>query len=54
MFNARLAWLATYMGHVDIASTHIYLNPTAELFDEVSTRFRNHYLQQVQTQGEPS
>jgi site-specific recombinase XerD len=52
--NARLAWLATYMGHVDIASTHIYLNPTAELFDEVSTRFRNHYLQQVQTQGEPS
>ena len=52
--NARLAWLATYMGHVDIASTHIYLNPTAELLDEVSTRFRNHYLQQVQTQGEPS
>jgi site-specific recombinase XerD len=52
--NARLPWLATYMGHVDIASTHVYLNPTAELFDEVSTRFRNHYLQQVQTQGEPS
>ena len=52
--NARLAWLATYMGHVNIASTHIYLNPTAELLEEVSTRFRNHYLQQVQTQGEPS
>jgi len=52
--NARLPWLATYMGHVDIASTHVYLHPTAELLDEVSTRFRNHYLQQVQTQGEQS
>jgi site-specific recombinase XerD len=52
--NARLPWLATYMGHVDIASTHVYLNPTAELLEEVGTRFRSHYLQRVQTQGERS
>ena len=52
--NARLPWLATYMGHVNIASTHVYLNPTAELLDEVSSRFRNHYLQHLQTQGERS
>lgn len=52
--NARLPWLATYMGHVDIASTHVYLTPTAELLDVVNSRFRSHYLEQVQTQGEPS
>jgi len=52
--NARLPWLATYMGHVDIASTHVYLHPTAELLDEVGRRFRSHYLQQVKTQGERS
>lgn len=52
--NARLAWLATYMGHVDIASTHVYLHPTAELLQEVSSRFRSHYLQQVRAQGERS
>lgn len=52
--NARLPWLATYMGHVDIASTHVYLHPTAELLQEVNSRFRSHYLQQVQTQGERS
>ena len=52
--NARLAWLATYMGHVDIGSTHVYLHPTAELLEEVGSRFRSHYLQHVKTQGEQS
>jgi site-specific recombinase XerD len=52
--NARLAWLATYMGHVDIASTHVYLHPTAELLEAVGSRFHSHYLQHVQTQGERS
>ena len=52
--NARLPWLATYMGHVDIASTHVYLHPTAELLEAVSSRFHSHYLQHVQIQGERS
>jgi site-specific recombinase XerD len=45
--NARLPWLATYMGHVDIHSTHVYLQATAELIDEVNRRFYNHYLHKV-------
>jgi site-specific recombinase XerD len=52
--NGRLPWLATYMGHVEIASTHVYLNPTIELLQEVGNRFRSHYLRYVQTQGERS
>lgn len=49
--NARLAWLATYMGHVDIRSTQVYLQPTAELLEQVNGRFHRHYLQHVTTQG---
>ncbi len=49
--NARLAWLATYMGHVNIQSTQVYLQPTSELLEQVNGRFHHHYLQQVKTQG---
>jgi site-specific recombinase XerD len=49
--NARLACLSTYMGHVNIGSTHIYLRPTAELLEHVNGRFHRHYLQHVSTQG---
>jgi len=49
--NARLAWLATYMGHVDIHSTQIYLQPTAELIEQVNRRFYNYYLHQVKPNG---
>lgn len=45
--NARLAWLSTYMGHVDIHSTQVYLQPTAELIEQVNHRFHNHYLNQI-------
>ena len=49
--NARLPWLATYMGHVDVHSTQVYLQPTAELVEQVDRRFHNHYLYQVKSQG---
>lgn len=50
--NARLPWLSTYMGHVDIVSTQVYLRATPELTKEVVRRFHNYYLQQIKTNGE--
>jgi len=49
--NALLPALATYMGHVDISSTRVYLQPTAELLQQVNQRFRNHYLKNIHTEG---
>lgn len=50
--NARLPWLATYMGHVDIHSTQVYLRATPELTEEVARRFHDYYRQQIRTYGE--
>jgi site-specific recombinase XerD len=52
--NARLPALATYMGHVDISSTHIYLQPTAELLEQVNQRFHNYYLHHIGPKGAQS
>ena len=52
--NARLPALATYMGHVKITSTQIYLQATAELLSEVDRRFHDHYLHHVASKGNPS
>lgn len=49
--NARLPALATYMGHVSVCSTHIYLRPTAELLEQVNNRFHNHYLHNLKAKG---
>jgi len=49
--NVRLPWLATYMGHVDIHSTQVYLLATPELIEQVDQRFHNHYLHQVKSEG---
>jgi site-specific recombinase XerD len=49
--NARLPTLATYMGHVDISSTQVYLQPTVELMGEVNRRFHNHYLNHLASKG---
>jgi site-specific recombinase XerD len=49
--NARLPALATYMGHVDISSTRVYLQPTAELLGEVDRRFHDHFLRHVISKG---
>jgi len=50
--NARLPWLATYMGHVNIQSTQVYLRATAELLEQVDQRFHRHYIEHVQPRGE--
>jgi site-specific recombinase XerD len=50
--NALLPALATYMGHVDIRSTHIYLQATPELFEEANKRFLKHYRKHIKNQGE--
>ncbi len=49
--NARLPWLATYMGHVEVHSTHVYLQATPELVAQVNRRFYHHYLFRVKPQG---
>lgn len=50
--NARLPWLATYMGHVDMHSTQVYLQATPELIQQVATRFHEYYRRQVEYHGE--
>jgi integrase/recombinase XerD len=42
-----LPHLATYMGHVEIASTQAYLTMTPELLQEASTRFERYALGEV-------
>ena len=49
--NVRLPWLATYMGHVGVHSTQVYLRATGELIEQVHQRFHNHYLDRVQSEG---
>ncbi len=49
--NCRLPLLATFMGHVDVSSTHVYLRPTAELLEEVNKRFHSHFLINVNPKG---
>jgi integrase/recombinase XerD len=42
--QARLPLLATYLGHVSVAATSIYLTMTAELLVEASVRFERYAL----------
>jgi len=47
--NARLPALATYMGHVGITSTQIYLQATAELLAQGNQRFLTHFRKKVKS-----
>lgn len=43
--NAKLPLLSTYMGHVDITSTQLYLEATDELLQAGCERFHKYYTQ---------
>ena len=40
--QARLPYLATYLGHKDIHSTLVYITITEELMLQATKRFRSH------------
>lgn len=50
--NALLPALATYLGHVCITYTQVYLRATAELLEMANQRFHNNLLQNVLKKGE--
>ena len=45
--NRLLPALATYLGHVKVSSTQIYLRATAELLNEANERFLKNFRQHV-------
>ena len=52
--NALLPALATYLGHVNVSSTQVYLRATAELLQEANQRFLDNFRQNISKKGEPS
>jgi integrase len=52
--GALLPALATYLGHVNLASTQVYLQPTAELLEEANQRFHRRFVQRTSAIGEPA
>jgi integrase/recombinase XerD len=49
--NSLLPVLATYMGHVNISSTQIYLQATAELLEQGNQRFFAYFHKNIKTGG---
>lgn len=49
--NATLPLLATYLGHVDIACTQIYLHPASGLLATAGQRFLEHYYKSDSLKG---
>jgi len=49
--QARLPLLATYLGHVSIVSTQVYLDVTAELLQEAARRFKPPQLKTIRFRG---
>jgi len=49
--NAALPLLATYLGHVDIACTQIYLHPASGLLSTAGQRFLEHYREASHVKG---
>ncbi len=49
--NAKLPLLATYLGHVGVTSTQVYLHMTLDLVGEVTRRHEEHFGDLVQPPG---
>ena len=45
--NAKLPFLSTYMGHVDITSTQVYLEAASELLQAGCERFYNFFIDHI-------
>ena len=45
--QALLPALATYLGHVNVTSTQVYLRATAELLEEAGERFLENFRKNV-------
>ncbi len=52
--NALLPALATFLGHVKVTSTQVYLRATAELLQEANQRFLNNFRQRISAKGAPA
>lgn len=52
--NALLPALSTYLGHVKVTSTQIYLRATAELLEEAHRRFLKNFRQNILAKGVPA
>ena len=50
--QALLPLLATYLGHVSVTSTQVYLRATAELLEQAQERFRANFRQNILPKGE--
>ena len=50
--QALLPALATYLGHVKVTSTQVYLHATAELLEEANQRFLDNFRQNILTKGD--
>ena len=50
--QALLPALATYLGHVKVTSTQVYLQATAELLEEANQRFLRNFRQNISPKGE--
>ena len=49
--NALLPALATYMGHVNIASTQVYLQATSEMLEQGNQRFFKYFRENIKNNG---
>ncbi len=50
--NALLPALATYLGHVNVASTQVYLQATTELLEQANQRFVENFHQNICAKGQ--